>query len=135
MASKNKVDPKLDILRDRAASKIIWGEDRESVYSFLLSNGVSPEMADEFLDAANRERTAMIRQRSMIGLGFGLAGALVCGGILAFVIASPDIRFSFLGYVTGALPLGLGFAGSVIFALKNIRSLLTGRKMGAAMDD
>ncbi|MDF1816641.1 MAG: hypothetical protein P1V20_30845, partial [Verrucomicrobiales bacterium] len=75
---------KLDSLRDRAASKIIWGESEEDVYKFLRKEGVSPELADDFIEAANRERAAIIRQRSLIKFIAGTTGTLICGGLLGW---------------------------------------------------
>lgn len=126
---------KLDSLRDRAASKIIWGESEEDVYKFLRKEGVSPELADDFIEAANRERAAIIRQRSLIKFIAGTTGTLICGGLLGWFEFFSNVRYTGSGYwkLFGSLWTGLSVCG--IFTLKNGWSLLTGKTRGYAMDD
>lgn len=132
---------KLDSLRDRAAAKIIWGEDEDSVYRFLRNEGVASEMADQFIDAANRERAARIRQKSLIRMIIGLVGALICGGLLFGLVGlnreyGPDdsggaVRYS--GRAVALLLLGLIVFGG--YALKQLFTIISGRSLGSAMED
>ncbi|MEM7600441.1 MAG: hypothetical protein AAF357_03375 [Verrucomicrobiota bacterium] len=126
---------KLDTLKDRASSKIIWGEDEESVYQFLRKEGVAPEIADQFIDEAMKERAALIRKRSLIKFIAGAIGALVCGGIILYFEVISEVRFQGRGYwkLFAALLLGLAVCGA--FALKHLWALLSGRSLGSALED
>jgi len=66
MSAKSTGDRKLDSLLDRAASRIIWGEREADVYQFLRKEGVAPELADQFIEEAQKERATIIRQRSLV---------------------------------------------------------------------
>ena len=135
MSRESTGDKKLDSLRDRAASKIIWGEDPEKVYQFLRKQGVSAELAEQFLLAAERERAAIIRQRSLIKFIVGAVGVAVSGGLLLWFEVFSEVRFYGRGYgrLFVGLLIGLGISG--VYALKHGWALLTGRTRGYAMDD
>ena len=125
---------KLDALRDRAASRVIWGQTDEDVSEFLRKEGVSPEMADQFLDAANREKAGVIRTRSFIKFVAGLIGAVICGSSLVY-FEFTGVRYPGVGYFKLLILLSIGFIVTGGFALKNGLALLTGKTKGSAMDD
>lgn len=135
MSAKSTGDRKLDSLRDRAASRIIWGEREEDVYKFLRKEGVAPELADQFLEEARKERATIIRQRCLIKFVVGAIGAVVCGGLLLYFEFFSGVRFYGTGYyrLFWALCIGLAISGG--FAAQNGFSLLTGKTRGSAMDD
>ena len=135
MSKPSTGNRKLDSLRDRAASKIIWGENEDSVYQFLRKEGVAPELANQFVTQANRERAAMLRRKSLIRLTVGLVGVLICGGLLLWIPTFSDIRYA--GRGSGrlfiALIVGLFISGG--YSLKHAWIVLSGRSLGSAMED
>ncbi len=126
---------KLDTLRDRACSKILWGEQEDVVYQFLRNEGVSAEMADQFIVQAHRERAVMIRKRSTIKFIAGLIGTVVCGGVLGLLEFNPDVKFVGRRYYQAVGAMWAGFSVCGIFTLKNGWALITGKTLGSAMDD
>ncbi|MBP6601614.1 MAG: hypothetical protein KA250_07420 [Verrucomicrobiales bacterium] len=126
---------KLETLRDRACSKILWGDREEEVYRFLRAEGVASELADQFIAQAQSERAAMIRKRCTVKFIAGLIGAIVCGAGLAFFEFKTNVTFTGRGYFQLIASLWTGFAACGIFTLKNGWAVLTGKTMGAAMDD
>ncbi len=126
---------KLDTLRDRACAKILWGEDEEKVFQFLLKEGISIAMAEEFIGQAQRERVTTIRKRCTIKFIAGLIGTIVCGGILGYLEFNPNIRFTGRGYYQIMGGLGTGFAVCGIFTLKNGWAMISGKTTGSALDD
>lgn len=135
MKTQSTGDRRLDSLRDRAASKIIWGEDEQSVYKFLRKEGVSAEMANQFVDAGLSERRGMLRRKSMIRLIAGSIGAGVCGGLLLWFFMFSGVRYAGRGFnrLFGALLIGLIVC--VGYSAKHLWIVLSGKSLGSAMED
>lgn len=135
-------DRRLDSLRNRAASKIIWGEREDSVYKFLRKEGVSTEMADQFIKAALKERAAKIRQKSMIRLTIGGIATLILGSVFVYNLSLSDgtaseaaARRARILHGRSLIIFAAGTCLCGLYSLKHLWIVISGKSLGSAVED
>ena len=128
-----EIDSKKQEIIDRACSKIIWGDRDWEVLEFLEKQGIHDEgEAEEILRIAHKERKSIIRKKALVWLIAGVIGTVVCG-VLSDKLMGLDIPARQFG--TFRLMLIGGFFASLGCTAKGISLLISGKKMGSAMDD
>lgn len=138
--SSSTNDRQLESLKNRAASKIIWGESEESVYRFLRQQGVATQMADEFIQAAMKERTARIRKKSMIRLIAGGIATLIFGSILIYLYllqadTGAENNLAVSRFYRAILLVGAATLVCGLYSLKHLWLVITGKSLGSAVED
>ena len=99
----------VDKVISEARARIIWGEPASSVHDFLISNGISDEVADAKLAEFNLERSRELRKVGFRNFLIGVVLTTAAGG--AFYLVFPDfITASGWAKIYGLLGV-IGFYG------------------------